>query len=67
MEKIVLFGVNLNEMDDEQFAEFADGFFDEDNNPAPTTKKEFKEWAEEQPFEPSIFEESWKEYMEEYL
>ena len=67
MKKIVLFGVNLNEMDDEQFAEFADGFFDEDNNPAPTTKTEFKKWAEEQPFDPFIFREGWKEYMEEYL
>lgn len=67
MEKIVLFGVNLNEMDDEQFAEFADGFFDEDGHQAPATKKEFKKWAEKQPFDPFIFEESWKEYMEEYL
>ena len=46
--KYEVLGVDLSKMSNEDFKEFASGFMDENDKPAPKTRGAFKKWVENQ-------------------
>lgn len=53
-------------MDNKTFETWAEGFYDDEMNQAPTSKRAFKKWIEEQDIDESIFREDFYRFKEEY-